>query len=112
MPETKIITAQRVVTTAGTPEKIKEAPEYVNSQVIAVEFRAHTTNTGNIFITYEAPSGDPANASTVGRILAAGEVFPIDMHDFKDMYIDLSKIWFDAAVSGEGLSYAAVKVIA
>lgn len=108
MPEIEILTAQRVVTAAGTPEKIKEAPEFVDNQVIAVEIVAEHDNVGVIYLVNEA---NRANASTVGRIIPPGVSVWLDVHDFYDGFLDLSKIWIDAANSGDGISYTAFKVI-
>lgn len=93
---------QRVVTATGTAERIKE--DTSESLVIAILIRAHKTNTGNIYI------GKQGVASTNGLILAAGEVVVLDVHDFKDGYIDLQKIWIDSDVNGEGISYIAWEV--
>ena len=108
MHEIKILTAQRVVTAAGTPEKLKEDPEFQQNKVIAIRIRAKTGNAGDIYITYDEQR---ANASTVGDIIAPGEVYPLDVHDFYDGFLDLSKIWIDAANNGDGISYTAFEVI-
>lgn len=106
--EIKIITAQRAVTTTGTPEKIKESPEFLDNRVIAIRIRAKAGNTGNIYITN---ADDRASASTVGDIIEPGELYVLDVSDIFDAYLDLSKIWFDADVSGDAISYTAFKVI-
>lgn len=110
MPEIKILTDQRVVTAAGTAEKIKEAPEYVDAKVIAIHLTAHLTNTGNLYIANEDNRAAAAILAN-GHILAPGDVWDIDVSQFADGWIDLSKIYVDAAVSGEGFSYTAFKVI-
>ena len=106
--EIGIITAQRAVTAAGTPEKLKEAPEWEHSKMISVKIRAKTGNAGDIYITNET---DRASASTVGEVLAAGEFIVLDVHDFPDAYLNLSKIWIDAATSGDGISLTAFEVL-
>lgn len=108
MPEMEILTAQRAVTAAGTPEKIKEAPEFHKNKVICISIRAKTGNAGDIYVTNAV---ERANASTVGHILAPGEVHVIDVSVILDAYIDLSKIWIDASDSGNGISYIAFEVI-
>src|SRR4030042_358381 len=108
MPEIKIITGQRVVTAAGTPEQIAEAADMPRSEVIAVNIQANPANTGNIFI---APEAQRAAILTAGRILVPAGELTLDVHDFLDGWLDLRKIWVDAAVSGEGLSYVAFEVI-
>ena len=107
MPEIKILTAQRVVTTATTPEKIKEDPEFQKSKVISILIRAHTGNAGVIYVSYE----QSAASAAFGGILAAGETLTLDVHDFYDGYIDLSKVWIDSSIDGDGISYVAFEVI-
>ena len=107
MHEIKLITQQRVVTAAGTPEKIKEALESLQNKVISITIRAHTGNAGFIYIAYEQSVASAA----FGYILTAGEVLTLDVHDIYDGYLDLSKIWIDAATSGDGISYVAFEVI-
>lgn len=108
MPEIEVLTAQRVVTTAGTQEQIKETPENVDEKVISIVIRAHATNTGNIYVANQA---NRANASTVGYILAAGETLLLDVHDFLDAWLNLARIWIDSDVDGEGISYTAFRVV-
>lgn len=108
MPEIEILTAQRVVTTAGTPEKIKESPENMDAQVIAILITANHDNAGLIYVTYGAAR---ASASTVGRKLTPDKDLLIDVSQFADAWLDLSKIWIDSANDGDGLSYVAFKVI-
>lgn len=103
-----MFTGQRAVTAAGTPEKIKETPEFHKYKVISILIRANTGNAGNIFIVN---TEDRASASTVGYILAAGETFILDVHDFLDGYLSLAEIWIDAGTSGDGISYAAFEVV-
>jgi len=107
MHEIRLITAQRVVTAAGVPEKIKEAVESVQNKVISVTIRAHIANTGLIYVAYERS----AASAGFGYMLSAGETLTLDVHDIYDGYIDLSKIWIDSAVDGEGISYIAFEVI-
>lgn len=105
--EIRLITAQRVVTTAATPEKIKEAPEDREAKVISITIRAHTGNGGIILISY----GNPSASAAFGYILAAGEVLTLDVHDIYDGYLDLSKIWIDTDTDGDGISYIAFEVV-
>lgn len=108
MPEIEILTAQRAVTAAGTPEKIKEAPETVDSHVIAILITANHDNAGLVYVVNE---GERASASTVGRKLTPDKDVLLDVSQFADAWLDLSKIWIDAANSGDGISYIAFKVI-
>lgn len=108
MPELKILTAQRAVTAAGTPEKIKEAPETFQAKVISITIRANTTNAGNIYLR----NGDDLSAvATTCYILTAGEVITIDLNQIYDAWLDLSHIYIDASVNGDGISYIAFEVI-
>ena len=108
MHEIRLITAQRAVTAAGTPEKLKEAPEFQQAQVISIKIRAKTGNAGDVYI---GAWTERATLSTAGDILAPGEVSILDVHDIYDGYIDLSQIGIDAANSGDGISYVAFEVI-
>lgn len=108
MFEVGIITGQRAVTAAGTPEKIKEAFEQERNKVIAIRIRAKTGNAGDVYITN---GNQRAAASTAGEILAPGELWTFDIHDFLDAYLDLSRVWIDAANNGDAVSYTAVEVL-
>ena len=105
--EIKFRTAQRAVTTATTPEKLKEAPEQTENKFISLTIRAKTGNAGNLYVTM---NGHAASAA-FGHILAPGETMPLDVSMFPDGYIDISKIWIDAATSGDGLSYYGFEVL-
>lgn len=107
MQEIGFITSQRAVTSAGTPEKVKEAPEQQKNKVIALTVRAHTGNAGFIYVAYD----QNAASAGFGYVLAAGETLTIDIHDVIDGFLDLSKIWVDASVNGDGISYIAIEVI-
>jgi len=107
MMEIKCFTNQRLVTAAGTPEKIKEAPEFQQNKVISVTIRAHTANAGNVYLGF----GNEITFATDGFLLAPGETITLDVHDFLDGYLDLAKIWIDAANSADGISYIAFEVL-
>jgi len=107
MLEITPITNQRLVTAAGTPEKLKEAPQWQTSKVISVTIRAHTANAGNVYLGFS----NAITFATDGFLLAPGETITLDVHDFLDGYIDLSQIWIDAANSADGISYVAFEVI-
>jgi hypothetical protein len=78
------------VTTAGTRVQLSGASVPVKFVII----RAHIANTGTIYV------GDSAVAAANGYRLTAGEpiLWPID---------NLNKLYVDASVNGEGVSYAA-----
>ena len=107
MQKIKFITAQRAVTAAGTPEQIKETPETQHNKVISVTLRANTTNAGYIYVSMNSQAASAA----FGYILSAGEVITLDVHDIYDGFLDLSEIWIDASVSGDGISYLAFEVL-
>jgi len=104
--EIKLLTAQRAVTAAGTPERIKEAPEWQESKVIAVTIRANTGNAGFIYV-----SSSILASAAFGYVLTAGETLTLDVSKFFDAYLDLSKILIDASVNGDGISYVAFEVL-
>lgn len=106
MYEVEPFTDQRAVTAAGTPERLVESPD-IHNEVIAVRIRANADNTGNIYVAKTALSG---SITTDGYILKAGESQPIDVHDFRDAYLDLYNIWIDADVNGEGVSFIGIEV--
>lgn len=109
MYEIKILTDQRAVTAAGTPEQIQETGGGVDTKVIAIRVRAKTGNAGDVYVTYEDLR---ASASTDGDILAPGEVWTLDVSQLGfDAYVDLSRVWIDAANNGDAVSYTAVRVI-
>lgn len=108
MPPIDPIFAQRAVTAAGTPERIKEGPEQSDSKVIAIHI---TTNLGNAGAVYVTDNTNRASASTVSKVLNPGDVLDIDVSSILDAWIDLSELWIDAANSGDGINYIAVRVI-
>lgn len=106
MPLIKIVTDQRAVTAAGTPEQIYEGPPL---EVVVISIRAKEDNTGNIYVTTNT---NRASASTEGDILGAGESVEYDVRELGlDAFLDLSEIWIDADDSGDGVSYSAFKVV-
>ena len=107
MMKIKFRTAQRAVTTATTPEKLKETPEHQENKFIALTIRANTGNAGNVTVTMENQNA----SATFGYILAPGETMPIDVSTILDAYIDISEIWIDAANNGDGVSYYGFEVI-
>jgi len=108
MHEIRLITAQRAVTAAGTPEKLKEAPEFQQERFISITIRAKTGNAGFIYVCHW---DDRATITTEGHVLSPGETMPLDVHDIYDGYIDLSKIAIDAGTSGDGISYYGFEVV-
>jgi hypothetical protein len=78
---------QKNVTTAGTPVAIAST-----AAVQAVIVRSKDTNTSNIFV------GASGVTSATGHILAPGESVGIAIDD-------LAKVYVDAAVNGEGVTF-------
>jgi hypothetical protein len=101
----KIISARKTVTAAGTKEVIRTG-SLGEVRVRAFRMRALTNNTGNVYFG----AGDVS--STVGDVLAPGEVWDISVSDEEwkhGLAINLSKLWLDVDVSGEGVSYTLVR---
>lgn len=106
MPLVQLITDQRAVTAAGTPEQIYEGPPL---EVVVVNIRAKQGNAGDIYITNNTLR---ASASTEGDILAPGESIQYKVKELGiDCFLDLSDIWIDAANSGDAISYSAFKEV-
>ncbi len=86
---------QKTVTAAGTAENI--TAQQVNSPVM---LKALTTNTGLVYVGNI--SDDVTNAN--GMPLAAGDVVIFE-------YVgNLSSIWVDSAVNGEGLAWLVLNI--
>jgi len=89
-PLTVVSTAQVVVAAAGVRQQLN-----AGLACVVVSIAANPANTGNIFL------GNVAVTAANGRILAPGDVI--------DMSIDnLNRLYIDAAVNGEGISYLAL----
>jgi hypothetical protein len=85
-----VYTGKTTVTTAGTRVVLASA------QVItSVTVKALAANTGTIYV------GGTTVASTNGFQLAASQSVSLDI-------TDLSTIWLDASVSGEGVTYIGI----
>lgn len=89
-PARKITTGQVVVPTAGTAVPL--SPGF--AIMAGVKIKALAANTGDIYV------GDSAVYAAEGFVLDAGEseFFEID---------NPGKIWIDASVNGDGVSYFA-----
>jgi len=93
---TLIKTFAKTVTTAGTRVALSASRLMVPSFVI----RANAANTGVIYI------GDVTVTSANGMFLAASEAnnkFGISVNGGKYREFDLSKVYIDASVNGEGV---------
>lgn len=108
MPELNIITDQRAVTAAATPERINEETNENAAKVISIIIRA---NTGNAGVIYVAGPQQKATITTDGYILSPGETLTLDVSQIYDAYLNLQKIWIDAANNGDGITYTAFEVI-
>ena len=92
---------EKTVTAAGTREKLFTGrPEDIN--VLSVTIKALSTNTGKVYI------GDHAVAAANGFDLDPRDSLDLAT-DRADRAIDLSKIYVDAAVSGEGVRFFFVR---
>lgn len=85
-----IYTGKATVSTAGTRVVLASA-----QAITSVTVKALSTNTGLIYV------GNSTVASTNGFQLSAGDSVSMDV-------TDLSTVYLDCAVSGEGVSYLAV----
>ena len=87
---TTIYNGQKNVTTAGT-----RAVLGTSQAILSITITAKLTNTGNIYV------GNSSVTSSNGAILSAGDSLSLDTNDISNVYID-------SDVSGEGVSYIAV----
>ena len=100
---TKVVTGQKVVTTAGTRVQLSAYSYLVKSLMI----KALKANTGLIYI------GDREVSSSVG-----GEISPDGIRNLiaevdaqgRVIPIVLSDIWLDSSVDGEGVSFEFIPV--
>lgn len=101
-----VAAAVKTVTAAGTREPLATGP---GVRVRAVTIRALSTNTGNVWV------GDVrviAATPAFGYVLAPGEVvsFSVDMPEWTaGNAVNLSKIYLDVDVAGEGVCYVYVR---
>ena len=85
----KCSSGQKTISTAGTKERITEQP----TPMAEICIRGLNSNTGQIYWVFsESKKGSEGDCVDAGERMT----IPID---------DLSKIWFDAEVDGEGFSY-------
>ena len=93
-PASSLLDGRKTVTTAGTAVQLASSVTAVNEVAVT----ALSTNTGLIVV----------GASTVkakaeerrGQPLSAGQTVSLDIRD-------LSSVWIDSTVNGEGVSYLA-----
>lgn len=100
-----IIGAQKTVTAAGTREKLATGAKE-DVRVRSVTIRALRGNTNDVYV------GDATVAAGVSYILAAGETvtFEVSVEEWKNgASVNLSKIYLDVAVAGEGVCYVYVR---
>lgn len=88
-------TNQKTVTTAGTREPLAAGE---GLKVLSITIKALRGNGGKIYI------GDNLVSSSVGFELDAADSIDLATDD-PTKPIDLTQIWIDASVSGEGVSY-------
>lgn len=100
----KLKMCRKVVAAAGTPEALVAGPRdfYLCK---AIRIRAYKTNTDNVFI-----GGDNrVSATDYSDILAPGEVWTAKVEDLGyNKYINMTQIWLNVAVAGEGVSFTAL----
>lgn len=91
--------ATKTVTTAGVREILGTSVTPVRSILIT----ALSTNTGVVYV-----GGQDVSSTVYGKALRANEALDISVPQdawAKGEAINLSKIWLDVDVSGEGVSY-------
>jgi len=86
---------QTTVTTAGTRARLATGQ---NTSVLSVTIKALSTNTGIVYV------GDHTVSSSVGFELNARDTVTLETSD-SDHAINLTNIYLDASVSGEGVSF-------
>ena len=91
-----LISGDKTVAAAGTAEALASASQRVRSVTIV----AKDANTGRVYV------GGSGVDSTVNSGLLAGDVLT---HTTAGGWLDLADVYIDAAVSGEGVDYYAVK---
>lgn len=87
---TTIFNGKTSVTTAGTRVQLLTTSTGIHTVVV----RANSANTGTIYV------GNATVASTNGMQLAAGDALTLTIND-------LSKVYLDCSVNGEGVTYIA-----
>ena len=102
--DVKLKMCRQVVAAAGTRVALVTGPRdfYLAK---AIRIRAYATNTGNIYI-----GGDNrVAAADYSDILAPGELWTAKVEDLgENKYINMTQIWLDADVSGDGVSFTAL----
>jgi hypothetical protein len=84
------LSGQKTVTTAGAAEPLAAAPQVAN---LPIAVKALAGNSGLVYV------GDSGVDASNGFELGAGEVIIFDAAG------DLSSIWIDSAVNGEGVCW-------
>ena len=96
LPAVGIVSLQKLVTSAGTAEQLPFVEIPYDREVT---IKALPANTGTIYVGNSKPE---AENTSVG--------FPLDAGDALELKIDnLSKLWIDASVSGEGVAWIVEK---
>lgn len=102
----KLKMCRKTVTTAGTEEALVTG-DRAAWRCIAIRIRAYKTNTGNVYI-----GGDNRVLATdYSDILAPGEVWEARVGDYDrkmGAFINMTEIWLDVDVAGDGVSYTAL----
>jgi hypothetical protein len=91
---TSFVTGRKTVTTHNTPVQITATP----TSVKYVTIQALPGNVGSISVGHSDAVRASPEASMNGIMLEAGDAYPVDIDD-------LSKVWIDASVDGEGVTY-------
>ena len=89
-----LVSTSKTVTTAGTRVQLLTA----TTNVYWVDIQADCDNTGNIFV------GDSTASSSVGITLRPCTVLPISPGAVARDALNLTNIWIDSSVNGEGVT--------
>lgn len=91
----ELVTFQKVVTTAGTRVKLTAA----SNKVRKVKIKALKANTDAIYL-----GGATVDAATGYQLNAGDEIEVLDLFWREGDIIDLTSLYIDSAVNGEGVS--------
>ena len=103
----KLKMCRKVVAAAGTEEALVAGSRSA-WRCIAIRIRAYTTNTGNIYVGSQAGL---ISSTDYSDILEPGEVWEARVGDYDrkmGAFLNMTEIWLDADVNGDGVSYTAL----
>lgn len=99
--------AVKTVATAGVREKLATG-DLPNIRVRSVTITAEADNTGSVYV-----GGGNVSSTVYGKELKAGESVDISVEQRaweRGESVNLSRIWLDVSVNGDGVSYLTERV--